>query len=753
MLSQDVRGAGRVRLAEGARRIPFLLYALLLVLVAYAPLMPARMVGEDWPVLCEALGLTPAQLQDSVEAAEGHPLPVAVAGERTALAHASLGILAKMLAPGQGWTNAEVWRLRAVHLLLLLVAGLGVASFVRRGLQPWTGSEQARAAGRAAAMLFSLHPLVVPSVARLASHGDLLALACATWAVATFLRARQEQESTALLWPLALTFLASATSQRSWFLPVALAGLEYSSARRHRTRLLRFRTALTTLVVFAALFPLERGLSSLLPQVSGYPVAATSSLQHNSLAVLANATAERLGALLLPVNPQGMAAPLGYTLAAGILILALQPAFVAARSAPRLWGRLLLGWLLCVLLYQLPDAAERIQPTQLAAAASMLVPALLAAVGFGIASTALSGFRRVLIPALLALPLAALARANARPWVEAGERVQHLRSELLNASLAHPGARLLLLDLPREVLGLPAFAPALATFLEPSLAEREFAQRRAAAPPIRSIDLEGFFVLLRQPEFASERERGLVVVLPASLLGNTSGPEYIWVRLPAPTPGDGRVFWRKEGTAPAGVALDPILSRTARVKSTPGTEPGREPILRWLARSARFSGGEHRGTWIEGEDAPIACFDLSRDLTWLLGERINNIWFPGALLSITSAEITSEVAVTQVPPPQVDPHGAWLFDLSAWQRPQALGGEGYWVLHLLDWNSWQHLELGALPRADQQVYVPEAEEAQAALLRQAGGTCVWSLEWRVGGVTLATMTGRRSAAPLVIPRD
>jgi hypothetical protein len=340
--------------------------------------------------------------------------------------------------------------------------------------------EQANAAGRAGT-LFAVHPLAVSSVARIASRGDLLALAAATWACAAFLAGRQLRKHAPVLLALCLAGIAVASSQRAWFLPCVLTGLEYSSARRHRPRLQRVRTAATTLVVFGALLPLERALDGLMWGAR----AASTAPGFLGLdapidwATLGAAYAEKVGMVLLPVNTEGIVGALGYALAAAFLALALQPAFVAARSAPRLLGRILLGWLVSVLVCQIPDAVARVAPSELARAHFLLVPALLVAIGLGIASTALSGIRRVLVPALLALPYAVLARANALPWVEAGERVHELQRDLVNAAREYPGATIAVIDLPPNVRGLDAFAPALDWLLAPVYLHGEL---RALAP-------------------------------------------------------------------------------------------------------------------------------------------------------------------------------------------------------------------------------------------------------------------------------
>src|SRR5688572_11881980 len=133
--------SARARFMEGTRRIPLLLYALLLVLAAYAPLVSARLVGADWGVLATSVERGRAWFGG---ADVDHPEPPAgPEGTERPLAALSLAASATVAEPAGGWSSEDAWRMRVENLLYLRVAGLGVSRFVRRGLQPWTGAEQA----------------------------------------------------------------------------------------------------------------------------------------------------------------------------------------------------------------------------------------------------------------------------------------------------------------------------------------------------------------------------------------------------------------------------------------------------------------------------------------------------------------------------------------------------------------------------------------------------------------------------------
>jgi hypothetical protein len=653
--------------------------------------------------------------------------------------------------------------MRAENLVLLILAAFGARRLVRRGLQQWTGAEPAAAAGRAAFLLLLVHPIAVSSVAHVGARGELLALALATGACALFLGGRQKGEPGRVMLALVATLFASASSRHVWFLPLALAGLEYSSTRRHRPRRMRLRTALTTLVVFGGVVVLEElgraalvGLpATVLAPAVGLPGAGSSLASGvagggDVLAAQAGRApldmvivcAEKLGLLLLPVNTQGMIGVLGYGIAALFLIFALHPAFVAARSAPRLWGRILLGWLLVVLLALLPEARTRVVPSALMRADVLLSATLLMAIGFGIASTALSGLRRHLLPIILGLLYAVLGNAAARPWLESGERVEELRRELLTVSRDHPGAELAVVDLPRTVRGLAAFGPALESLLDPVFQVHPAAGATVESVSVRSVSLDGLFALLRQPEATRLRNEGWVLVLPARLLSMQEPEGYVNLRLPTAASAASRSFWRTDGRSPAGTGFDPLLSRAIRVKARPGTQPDTEPVVRWRPRSERFEGHEKRGTWVEGPEGLVATFYLGRDLVWLLGEYVSSLWFLPPLTSITSCEVEREAQSVELASPVRVEGDRWVFDLGRWERPRALGGEGYWILGMLDLWSWRYFELSGLLRPAGTIEVPTAGSEVEMFIGDSPGPFAWSLEWRVTGVTLARAEGR-----------
>src|SRR5262249_21348013 len=127
----------------------------------------------------------------------------------------------------------------------------------------------------------------------------------------------------------------------------------------------RLRTSATTLVVFGACVAAESitGPVFRAPPLLGRTFAEVSSaFGSRGASGVAQSLADGLGAIALPVTKTaGLASASAaggpswqYVLCAALLLAALQPALVAARSAPRLWlwlsivggsGILLASWL------------------------------------------------------------------------------------------------------------------------------------------------------------------------------------------------------------------------------------------------------------------------------------------------------------------------------------------------------------------------------------------------------------------------
>jgi len=134
---------------------------------------------------------------------------------------------------------------------------------------------------------------------------------------------------------------------------------------------------------------------------------------------------------VLPAN-QEVTGLVGVAIGGAVFLLAVQPALVAARSAPRLWGWLLFGWFVALATSALLQAN---------------VPAMaVMAVGLGLTSTALSGPRRPYVAWAVVLGYAILGYGNARTFGPAARAVEELRRDVRAALEVYPGLRTLVVD-------------------------------------------------------------------------------------------------------------------------------------------------------------------------------------------------------------------------------------------------------------------------------------------------------------------
>lgn len=696
---------------------------LALAAYAYAPLLRAGLLGADYAVL--------ASLEDVAQRGDLASLYALEGGQARPAATVSLLLSLVLWTEGGRWTGAEAMALRLEHLALLFVAAWGLHGTLRRSLRPWLGQDSAKAAAHAGAALLVLHPLCVAAVARVGSRGDLMLLAVGAWSVRLFVGGRQERRHRRVAAAVGLAFLCGVLSPLAVFLPWVAAGLEYLSSRRHRTTLARLRTAFTTLVCFGVAVHLEW-----LGRLRFAPAGATDPIPLPGEGASFALGLEKLGVLMLPTNTYGIG-KIGYLLAAVAVLLALHPGFVAARSAPRLWGRIVLGWGLSLLAVLAPQAHVRIPPGGLDGAHVLLPAALIMAVGLGISSIALSGWRRAVVPAVVGGVLAILGRAVALPQEEAAATVAGLRASLVQAARER-GWRttLVVLDPPTRVAGVDPLGDGLPALLaEPFLP--------AAADPggalaVRGVDAAAFRAWIREPELAELRAAG------AALLVDEGGGRRA---VDLPPPGSDRddrdrLIWRGEGRTPAGTVLDALAARAFRVTALPDADVGEPPVIRWEA-SREVPNEEITGAWVAGDGAPVAVFDMEASLSWLLSGRVRSTWFPGPLTSIVSAQVTpgpAPIPGEVVPRPVGDD---WLFDVSSVALPAPLAGQPYWRLGILDLASLRYGEWFPDLDAGGRLRFPGAARWAEAAEGESGGPLVWTLDRRVGGVTVARASSRR----------
>jgi len=710
------------------RRSGWVLTTIALVAYSYSPLLYMGFVGDDIRVIA-GMGEGPGDVSGLYAVPETGARP---------LAALSLYLSAMWHAQGGMWNGSEAFALRLENLAILAVAAYGLRRLLGRAVRPWTSAEQADAAGLAAGLLFLIHPLCIATVVRIGSRGDLLAVAFGAWAVHSFLIARQDKRPGWLAMTAGCTLLAGLSSPHSVFLPLALAAVEYVSARRHRVRGVRLRTSGTTAVIFGALVALEAfGRVALAgPSTgSGDPRGLAAAPVPESTGEFIGVGVEKLGVLLLPVG-HGTFGMLGFALAGGVLLFALQPAFTAARSAPRLWGRILFGWLVSIAVAVLPSAGVRVPPLSLERAEVLFTGALVMAMALGVACTAIEGGRRRLLPWVLALVYTLLAHQSAVPFAVDARAVSELQAELQAARREHPDAAhfLVVSSGARVGGGLGARSP-LTLLLDPL-----FVGSITSQEPVQARELERVALptLLRQPECDAWRAEGLVVIVR----GDSGVPEAH--AIPPREPATGPGFWRREGQSPSEIEIDALGTRALLVRALPDTAPSSTPELHWVAASADGVSGVERGVWVSTKDGPVAWFDLtSRE--WLVAGRVRSLWLPGALTTLSAVEILGDVVPLEGHPLPRREGADWSFDLAGTPPPTPFAERGRWVLSLFDLGSHAYREFDALVENGMRLQVrgvaADVERAQ----HRGAGPIEWSLEWRSAGHVLARAHNRRVA--------
>ncbi len=714
------------------RRLGAALITLLLIAHAHAPVIPVGPTGGEYHTLVdveelvhapEDLGLEQRfHLLFDVHGTEGRPLPAL-----------SLAVSTLLWSPDAG----RLFPLRVENLVLLVLAAWCTSVFVRRLLVPWLGSEQAAAAGLASALLIVVQPLNIASVATVGARGDLMALGFSAAAAALFLRSRQDRRYLLSGVAALLALLAGLSSRLALGLPLVVALAEFASSRRYRPAHVRLRTALTTLLVFAGCVAFDLLVWNV---QSGFSVAPPDGAP--PLASRLAVSVERLGALLLPVNAARVGV-LGFGLAGVLLLVVLQPALAAARSAPRLWGWMLLGWASITVVAELLAPPVRVRPEDFSHAATLLSAATAACVGLGVAATALSGLRRVVLPIALAVGWSVLAHQNGIGWSESARSAAQLRVDLLTArevwGYEH---EILLVDPPGRVAGVDSVEGALPWMLDPLFGGARAGSER---PSVRAISSGGLRALAREPEFARLRAEPLIVVFALDALGarNTSPAdgERRSTRLDPYTPTPGQRSWFRQGDS-GRIDLEMLGIAALEVTGADETDTSVVPAVSW--RSDHLHLPELRevtleGVWTSVDDPATVVFDLSSSLAWILGGRVQRIWSARGWIGMREA-----VLLDALPTPDGDAvprvEGSdWFFD-----APHgAHGTRGEWWVELLDLETWGWVELRAEITAGGSLHIRGAAAHEEAVLRAGPGPVAWTLEQRRDGVAIQRVRGLR----------
>lgn len=749
-----------------------------LLLAAWAPLLDAGFLAEDYRVALAAgrPGADEVELwEQGLESKAPSELslrsamqvdPAVDGGPGWSLEGLSLYVSRQLwgTAPGgAGAAPAARWW-RAENLFLLALGALGLSRFLRRLLWPWTGSDQAAAASMAAAVLFALHPLTGAKVVTLSGRGQLLALVLAAWAAAAFLRGRQDRNYffTAGAW-----ILCSASALAGEFalsLPLTLAVAEYLSSHRYRKRRDRLRTSTTTLLTFGAGFALAYSLRGLgttgIPQPS-ILAGLVSMGSPSGILDFVGLGVEKLGVLVLPSNVHSTGI-FGTALAGLLFLLAIQPALVAARSAPRLWGWLLCAWFAALFVAVLPGAEMRVRASQLGDASALFGAAAVMSVGLGVASTAVSGLSRSVVPWVLAIGFATLNYGNARPFALAADFSSRLREDLI-AARASFGAdsQILVIDPLAPIRGVEPLSDSLEWMLHPAFdaegsdaskagslanSERESSGEPLPGPKrsrVSALTARAFLAFAREEEFDAMRSSGLGVLLPLQAgEENGSEPERMALPLPPSEPSTGTRTWRGDARSP-DLDLEALEVSFLRITPAEGVDTQSPQTVSWRARVDLPLTAELSGAWIVDGGVSHAVFDLGSSLAWRLGGRVRRMWFETGLLTLSSAEVLDELPELGrewQPESQGDD---WLFGIEGAPAAEELPDGARFGLGLLDLDRYEYVELPGVLEG-RKLRVPRAAEEVARIVGSGHGPVAWHLDLVHNSVSIARTGGRRS---------
>ena len=731
------------------KRLLILAACLALAWSAHRSLLGAGFLGSDAAVLEDT------QRAFEVEGAVA-PWGVAAVDHRP-VAALSLAFSRSLRAAEGFYTGGDAGRLRLEGLLLLIVAALGVRSAVARAMDPWTGREHARAAGIASGALLLVHPLLVPLAAHLPARGDAIALASSAWCVAFLLRGRQLRRATPLVFAFLLALLAAASSPSALILVPLGFGLEFVAAHRHRPMRARLRTALQVAGGTAAALLIEFVLRRAMQ-----PPSFTTEVREaiDPAAILAGdgggllrslaVSAEKVGVVVLPVNTSGVGA-VGYGLAVLALLVALHPGIVAARAAPRLWGRFLAGWAVALVVLLLLGSRERFLPASLGDLQGATFLGVCMAVGLGTSATALAGLRRTLLPVSVGVMYAFLSAGSGATIERAAAEVGALQDAVLEAAREDDWSRtVVVLDPPRTVAGVHALRQAE----DRSLASAPFVPRGSRAVEVIGLESESFWAVASgSPDFLALRSAGVTLLLPPPKAPGANGGgadgsgERLAVRIASPRAetslGDrGEFGWVGEGASPASRTFDPfeasVVRVIARAAGEEASSPLTRPLVRWRGSAGADAEGTASGVWVRSpEGRTEAVFHPGGDLDWLAAGEVISVWFPGSLARPDAAVVSS---VPWPLPETVQPRVVgddWTFDLHGAALAQPLGeAPEEWVLWVVDPESGRSVELVAREAATGRLTVEGAARFHEL-------DVLWILERRLDGVVVNRARGRR----------
>ncbi|MDG1499070.1 MAG: hypothetical protein P8N31_11820 [Planctomycetota bacterium] len=729
-----------------------LLGAFLLLGVVYGPYLRGAgspnseatggFLGKDLLVLADAAG------GRTYSASSVEPLPmqemslkafVDAGGRGSVLSGASIALSRRLW----GVTDSSAKFYRLENLLLLILAGLGLGNFVRRLLQPWTGTDHGRAAARALPAALVLHPLAVHAVADLSGRTELLGLAFSAWAAALYLRGRQERRSSQILFAGLLAMFASLSWGIGFGLALAIGIAEFVSARRYRPNRNSWRAAGLIALPFAIC-----GMADLAMRLwFGVPLGGASpSLQVTGVL-------ERLGVLVVSVPGAGSVNPgLAMAMAVCTFLLMMHPALRAARSAPRLWGWMLGLWFVGVLFAVFGGAS--VDSMDFSRAETLLVATAVVTSGLVVVATGVQGFRRLALPIALAGTYALLSLGQTGGYLDAIQVTTELRRDLLlgldqASESGKPGAQILVLDPAPLVGAIAPFEGGIEHLLDPSLTGRNVDPQRRDPKGLTS---EALLTFAREPEFDVLRKYGVLLLpVPGELVGpaveGAPAPPRRGILLPEPRAFEQQPPWTSDPRSPS-LNLDPFSIGALRVQAPSDRLDSSTPFpssVTWSPKSAAESQGqsETSGMWIQRRNRDLGIFDLSSDLNWLLAGQIGRMWLAEGLPRVDRCDLLADLPGQLIGGDgllnyEVDGND-WVFALPSEAADTQAEGDSQWVLKLLDLVHLRHVVLTAESATSGQLRFRGAARAANSF---APTDLAWSLERQVNSLAIWRHRGR-----------
>ena len=419
-------------------------------------------------------------------------------------------------------------------------------------------------------------------------------------------------------------------------------------------------------------------------------------------------------------------------LAGAVFLLAMQPALVSARSAPRLWGWLLFGWLLSLAASELLHAHVRVTPAEFSNAQALLPSAAVLCVGLGLGATALSGPRRPYVAWAVALGLACLTHGNGRPWKGAAAAAAELRADLARAREELGAGPIVVLDPPAPIRGVDPLGGALAWLLHPELDGAK--EEGVAAPEVRGLSAAAFLALVREPEFAALVSRPLIVLTPPDAVAEAGRRALLFG---PPSPSAPVQAWQGSLRSPP-LDLDPLETAALRATVPIGTDVESLGRVSWL--TSEDSDPELlrslQGVWLPIGEELVGVFDLGGSLAWRLAGRVRLLLFEAGTRPIDRGDLLAELPALGELAPRVD-GGDWLFARPESRLVQVGSDRGHFVLGLLSLADFSYAELHARSEGG------ELRFPGAAVVGRAEAPLAWSLDYRIGERTVARARGRR----------